>query len=193
MQTPTLEEVIRQHINLPSRPNGRGFFSVLCKVCGDHGRKGKRAGFKFEGKAVGYNCFNCGHGAGFDPDKHETMPRDMVAVLEAFGIPETDWQAVLFEALANRESGQTHGKPAEFVSLEPEELTFPPFFYPLTDDPKDDFAQEAIDYLTSRNVDWKALPFHLVARANHPDNVRWFGRLIIPVYKGNKLVFRTRS
>lgn len=189
MQTPTLEEVIRQHIALPPRANGRGFYSVVCKVCNDHARKGKRAGFKFEGKAVGYNCFNCGHGAGFDPLKHETMPRDMIQVLEAFGIPEVDWQPVLFEALANRDGGVTPGKQPEFVSLEPDELTFPPFFYKLTDDPNDDMAQVAIDYLKSRLVDWQSHPFYLVARANHPDNARWFGRVIIPTYKGDKLIF----
>jgi hypothetical protein len=189
MKTPTLQEVIRQHISLPNRPNGRGFYSVLCKVCNDHGKKGKRAGFKFEDKAVGYNCFNCGHGAGYDPEKHESMPRDMVTVLEAFGIPEVDWQVVLFDALASREAGETAVKSSTFVNLEPDELTFPPFFYPLTDDPADDFAQYAIEYLTSRNVDWKCQPFYLVGKMDHPDNERWYGRLIIPVYKGKKLIF----
>jgi hypothetical protein len=189
MKTPTLQQVIQQHINLPTRPNGRGFYSILCKVCNDHGKKGKRAGFKFENKTVGYNCFNCGHGAGYDPDKHETMPRDMITVLEAFGIPEIDWQVVLFDALASREAGTTGDKTVEFVSLEPDELTMPPFFYRLTDDPNDDFAQYGIQYLTSRNIDWKSQPFYLVRKIDHPDNERWYGRLIIPVYKGKTLIF----
>lgn len=190
MHAPTLQEVIRQHISLPPRPNSRGFFSVLCQVCHDHGKKGKRAGFKFEGDAVGYNCFNCGHGAGYDPSRHDSMPKDMETVLAAFDISEVDWQPVLFRALANRETSPDGAvKREEIINLEPEELHFPPFFYPLEDDPSDDFAQYAIEYLTSRNVDWKSHPFFLVGKANHPDNARWYGRLIIPVYKGEKLIF----
>lgn len=189
MNSPTLQDVIRQRINLPVRSNGRGFFSVLCPVCGDHGKKGKRAGFKFDGAAVGYNCFNCGHGAGYDPEKHESMPKDMVTVLEAFGIPEVDWQPVLFGALAKHLEGPGAVKATELVNLEPDEIHFPPFFYKLTDDPEDDFAQYAIEYLTGRGVDWKSHPFGLVAKANHPDNERWYGRLIIPTYKGDKLIF----
>jgi hypothetical protein len=189
MEAPTLQQVIRQHIPLPPRANARGFFSVLCKVCGDHGKKGKRAGFKFEGESVGYNCFNCGHSGGYDPAKHDSMPKNMEVVLEAFGIPETDWQAVLFRGLEMREAGMQGGKAVEFVSIEPDEIAMPPFFYPLKDDPSDDFAQYAIEYLTGRGVDWKSHPFHLVAKADHPDCTRWYGRLIIPTYKGNKLVF----
>lgn len=189
MKAPTLEEVIRNHVSIQPRANARGFFPVLCKVCGDHGKKGKRAGFKFEGDTVGYNCFNCGHGAGYDPSKHEHMPRDMVTVLEAFGIPEVDWSPVLFGALASRQDGTTQGKRAELISIEPEEQHFPSFFYPLTDDPNDEWGQYAIEYLTGRNVDWRSHPFHLVRKHDHPDNERWYGRLIIPVYKGDKLVF----
>lgn len=189
MEAPTLQEVIRQHIPLPSRANGGGFFSLLCKVCGDHGHKGKRAGFKFEGESVGYNCFNCGHSGGYDPAKHETMPKGMEMVLTAFGIPEVDWQSVLFRGMEMREAGLPGEKAAVFVSIEPDEIKFPPFFYRLSDDPNDDFAQYAIEYLTKRQVDWKSYPFYLVAKADHPDNARWYGRLIIPTYKGNKLVF----
>lgn len=189
MDTPSLQDIIRQHIQLPARPNGRGFFGVLCKICNDHGKKGKRAGFKFEGEAVGYNCFNCGHGAGYDPEKHETMPRDMVEVLSAFHIAETDWQPALFRAMELREGGVRGTANAPIVNIEPKELTFPPFFYPLTDDPNDDFAQYAIQYLASRLIDWKTAPFYLVAKADHPDNARWYGRLIIPTYKDKKLVF----
>lgn len=189
MESLSLEQIIRQQISLPPRPNSHGFFSVLCKVCNDHGRKGKRAGFKFTGEAVGYNCFNCGHTAGYDPYKHESMPGNMATVLEAFGIPEVDWQQVLFRSLELRQVAGIHEKQHVPVDIEPTELQFPPFFYRLTDDPNDDFAQYAIEYLAGRKVDWKTCPFYLVARANHPDNERWYGRLIIPTYQNNKLVF----
>lgn len=189
MEIPTLETVIRQYVALPPQPNGRGFFPVLCKVCGDHGRKGKRAGFKFEGSAVGYNCFNCGHTAVFDPAEHSSMPRKMVEVLEAFGIPEVDWRPVLFEALMNKDGTPHESKPA-FTSIEPDEATFPPYFYKLTNDTTDEWAQWAIEYLTEeRGIDWTSYPFYLVRKTTDPDNAKWYGRLIIPVYKDSKLIY----
>lgn len=189
METPSLQQIIRQHVSFPSRPNGQGFFPVLCKVCNDHGKKGKRAGFKFAGEAVGYNCFNCGHSAGYDPLKHEKMPKDMATVLEAFDIPESTWQVVLFRGLEIREASGKRTHHSVYVDIEPKEIEFPPFFYQLTDDANDDFAQYAIEYLTSRKIDWKKHRFYLVAKANHPDNAKWYGRLIIPIYKDDKLVF----
>lgn len=191
MDTPTLERVIRSHIALSPRPNGRGFFSVLCRVCGDHGKKGKRAGFKFEGDSVGYNCFNCGHHAGFNPIEHETMPKDMVEVLTAFGIPNVDWEPVLFTSLVKRsEGGERKTRREKLLEVEPDVLTFPPFFYRLTNDLSDDWAQYSIEYLTARKVDWQSQPFYLVARVKeHPDNAKWYGRLIIPNYKDQKLIF----
>lgn len=189
MQVPTLEEVIRQHVSLNPRANNRGFFSVLCKVCNDHGNKGDRGGFKFDGGTVGYNCFNCGHSAIFDPMKHGSMPKGMAIVLDSFGIPKVDWEGVLYTALVNRNNDERKVRAEEFKSIEPIGLEMPNTFYPLTNDPEDEWAQYAIEYLTERSVDWTKHPFHLVRKTNHPDNKRWYGRLIIPIYKKDKLVF----
>lgn len=191
MDTPTLEQVIRSHIPLSPRPNGRGFFPVLCKVCGDHGRKGKRAGFKFEGDGVGYHCFNCGHGAAFEPIRHKTMPKDMTIVLEAFGVDRIDWEPVLYTSLVAQNDGTERTRRKKLITeIEPKSLEFPPFFYPLTNDPNDEWAQYSIEYLAGRKVDWKSQPFYLVRRdKDHKENAKWYGRLIIPNYKDGKLIF----
>jgi hypothetical protein len=73
--------------------------------------------------------------------------------------------------------------------MEPSIIQLQPFFYPLVDDPEDDWCQYSIEYLTSRGIDWQSYPFYCVKRNNHPDNSRWYGRLIIPIYKDNKLIF----
>lgn len=188
----TLEEVIRNNINLPSRPNGRGFFSVLCKVCNDHARKGKRAGFKFEGETVGYNCFNCNHTAGYDPQKHRaSMPKPMVQVLDAFGISSAEWEQVTFDAfMADLPSGTKQKIDHEVITINPKELEFPSTFYKLTDDINDEWAQYAIEYLRdTRKFDWTSYPFYLSERTSHPILKKWYGRLIIPVYKDGKLIF----
>lgn len=189
MKTTTLEQVIREHIALSPRPNSRGFFSVLCKVCNDRGHKGLRAGFKFEGKAVGYNCFNCSHSSGYDPQKHDSMPSGMIAVLDAFGVQSVDWQPVLYSALVERGEVPEEVSNEPRLILDPDEQHFHPDFYPLTNDPNDKWAQEAIWYLTDRCIDWKSHPFQLARKSEHPTNKVWYGRLIIPIYKGSKLVF----
>lgn len=154
MDTQSLQEVIRQYIPLSPRPNGRGFFTVLCKVCNDHGKKGKRAGFKFEGETVGYNCFNCGHSARYDPHEHTSMPHKMVEVLTAFGIPEDTWKGVLYRAFLLRTSGDAPAQVNRSTVTEPKALELPPYFYRLTDDKSDDIAQYAIEYLSDRHVNW---------------------------------------
>ena len=190
MDTPTLEQVIRQHMTIPARPNGAGFFQVACKVCNDHGKKGLRAGFKFEFQTVGYNCFNCGHSAGFDPNKHQTMPVKMVEVLDGIGIKRIDWEPVLYTAMVNSMDGTVPEKRRELIDIEPNAATFPPFFYPLRNDPNDEWAQRAISYLVNRGIEWGHHPFHLVRKQDdHFDNKRWYGRLIIPTYKWGKLIF----
>lgn len=190
MQTYTLEQVIRQYVSLSPRPNGRGFFPVLCRVCNDHGKKGKRAGFKFDdGDVVGYNCFNCGHSARFSPKDDEVMSRDMVTVLTAFDIPEVDWSPVLFNALQQREGGYKGSTKLSIQYTDPDPLPLPRHFYPLVDDGTEQ-SQLAIYTLTKRKVDWKTGKFFLVREDDQiPDNKAWLDRLIIPVYKGDDLVF----
>ncbi len=188
MDRVTLEDVIKQHIRLPSRANARGFHSILCKVCNDHGRKGARAGFKFEGDAVGYNCFNCGHTAVFDPAENRSMPQKMQEVLTAFGLVEADWQPVLYHLMLE---APTQSKKAEQQSsLEPKKLEMINCAVPLTDD-GNEWNSFAIEYLRDkRGVNYTDYPFYIVNElTNHPDCKRWYGRLIIPVYKDNKLVY----
>ena len=185
METITLQEVIRQHITLPSVANAHGWFSVLCRVCNDHGKKGPRGGFKFDGTAVGYNCFNCGHSAVFDPAYAKVPSKDMITVLQAFGIPDSEWKKVSYDAFIHNYSKTIK----EYTTVEPEIVPLPKFFYPLTDDPNDEWCQYSIEYLADRGIDWMTYPFYCVRKDTHPDNKRWYGRLIIPIYKGNKIVF----
>lgn len=188
MQKVSLEEVIRNHIHL-GRPNPQGWCPVLCKICNDHGRKGERAAFKFDGETVGYHCFNCGHSTLYNPDEHRGMPRKMLEVFQAFGIPDSDWQSVIFSNLDRARSSQ-NPQQKQYVSIEPDAIKLPDFFEPLTDDKANEIAQYAIEYLRDeRGIDWQAHPFYITRLTDHPDSKRWFGRLVIPVYKDNKLIY----
>jgi hypothetical protein len=189
MDNITLEQVIRQNIPLSARPNGQGWYSVLCKVCNDHGRKGKRAGFRFDNNTVGYNCFNCGHTALFNPAEHRSLSRDMVATLEAFGMKKEDWQPAVFSAAASSEFGYQHNSVKIAQANEPTTVELPPFITPLDPD-GDDFDQYAIEYLTKeRAVDWTQYPFFIGRKSPNPSSHKWYGRLVIPIYKDGKLIF----
>ena len=183
----TLEEVIRQFVSLPPA-TAKGWHYVLCKVCNDHGRKGKRAGFRFEGEKTGYNCFNCGHAATYDPDVHDRISKNMKTVLAAFQIPDTEWQLV---ALKNMErQGKTADAPKP-VSIEPIPLVLPETFYPLAEAAEDDvWAEIARDHLEyERGIDPNSYPFMLSRRSQDPQDKKWRGRLIIPIYKGETLIY----
>lgn len=190
MKHTTLEQVIRQNIRLSPRPNGKGWFSTLCKVCNDHGKKGDRGGFRFEGSSCWYHCFNCNHTAAYIPADHDNMPDRMQEVLHSFGILPTDWQPVLYSALADKAAGQLQpSQQRKKINLiEPTEIQLPNFFKPL-EEIGDEWCEYAKKYLEQRGIDWATYPFYTVLKSDHPDNKRWYGRLIIPTYKDNKLIF----
>ncbi len=182
--TNTLPETIRQFIPL-GKQNSQGWFSVACKVCNDHTRKGLRAGFKLDGHTAGYNCYNCGISAAYDPTLNRNLSKNMVTILEAFGVPETEWKKVALGAMLTTPEDSVR----EERNLLPNTIPTLPFFYPLVDDSEDDWCQYSIDYLTNRGIDWTKYPFFCVHKTNHPDNAKWYGRLIIPVYKNDNLIF----
>lgn len=180
---PYLETIIRQHIPLGHTPNARGFFPVLCRVCNDHGRKGKRAGFTFDDRNVGYNCFNCGHGATFDYNHDNTkLNRSMTEVLTAFGMTENDWLPALRGFDENEQTEHTR----KTLSLAPNIVQLPDHFQRLTEHLSNEYTNQAIDYLHSRSIDFTAYPFYLADwldkyKPTSEEN-KWYGRLIIPYF-----------
>lgn len=187
MQTETLPSIIRRHVILPAAPNRKGWYMVLCKVCNDHGRKGKRGGFIFSGDSVGYNCFNCGSNCSYNPDADETISNEMVKVLNAYNIPEQEWQVVFLDKMIRG----TQKREKALRNIMPTAIELPPYFYPLTDDKSDKWAQYAIEYLREdRCIDYRAYPFYLSRiDPSIPESKKWFGRLIIPNFKDDRVVF----
>lgn len=194
MEVSSLETIIKRYIKLPNHPSGTGWYPVLCKVCNDHGRKGARGGFRFDDNKVAYHCFNCGHSTVFDPDKHQNMPDKMVQVLQVFNVPEDEWKAVLYENLKLRDefgNTQIQSTSIPIINVDPPAVPLPSHFYPLAEaGPNDIWAQLAATYLeTDRGVDPKAYNFMLSEPIGDPNADKWFKRLIIPIYKENRLIF----
>lgn len=178
------EEIITQYVSL-DKPSSKGWRAVACKVCNDHTRKGKRAGFIFTGSGFGYNCYNCGHSAQFDPGRDRSLSKDAVTTMRSFGIPDEDWKKLSFNALTNTYEEFTR----EFNSIEPATLTLPTFFKPVTDSASDGWSKLCIEYLKSRSVDWKSQPFFYVDTKLTAAEKKWYGRLIIPIYNNGVMVF----
>lgn len=187
-----LEHLIRSVASLDATPNARGFWPVLCKVCNDHGRKGKRAGFAFTGNTVGFNCFNCGHTAKFNSDRDCVMPRDMVTVLRAWGLSADDWiRCINVNAIGYINARHDSSDQTRSLRLIPSTIALPDHFYPLRDDPSDDQSVIALDYLSKRRIDWTQHSFMLSTGTSTSDPFakRWHGRLIIPITFNGRLVF----
>lgn len=193
MKSKTLEEVIRQYIPLQPFPSSTGWHPVLCKVCNDHGRKGLRGGFKFDGDTVAYHCFNCGPEMNtiYDPAESKGMPKKMRKVLEAFHVPDDEWQQVLFDNLAVQQAGKKGEIIKKIEDIEPKEIEMPDNFYPLAEAKKGDkWAEVAKWYLEDeRGIDPESYPFFLVTPSDNEFKKKWNGRLIIPMYKDGKLIF----
>ena len=186
----TLEQVIRQYVELPPTPSMTGWFPVLHSC--DHGHKGKRAGFKFDGDVVAFHCFNCQLKAVFDPnnieDGRSPISDGMNQVLQDFHVPKEEIQKVIFATLKQQKDTQHPSTTTK--STEPPEIQLPSIFYPLAEaKPNDKWALLARYYLEDRGIDPSSYPFFMSERTDIVRLKKWFGRVIIPIYKHNKLIF----
>ena len=198
------EQLIRTYVHLPNTASGTGWYPLLCKICNDHGRKGPRAGFRFEDNGFAYHCFNCGHKATYF-SHYKSVPDDAEKVFRAYGVPVEEVNKLRLQALQQKDE---HGQLVKYEKKEglvinPKELPLPDHFYLLKDaSEKDRWAEVAREYLDSRKIDYKAYPFYLSTgipkKYLGPESQKtafirqaqkWTKRIIIPIYKDGKLVF----
>lgn len=189
MERTTLEDTIRQHVALP-HANAKGWHACVHPVC-DHGKKGARAAFLFDDDVVAFHCYNCEVTTKYDPSSHRTMPKNMQSVLSDFGIPDVDWQQVVFDNLAKQSNKPSADTPTR-IKIEPMVLPTPPDFYFLKDaGPTDQWAVIAKEYLKyDRGINWEDYPFMLSRKSDDMLLRKWLKRLIIPMYnRKNELIF----
>jgi hypothetical protein len=200
MNAPSVEDLVRLYIHLPSQPSAQGWYPVLCKVCNDHGRKGPRAAFKFEDGGVAYNCFNCGEGAAYDPNEHKGLTKKFQSVLVAFGVPEDEINRVKLALIGNKYT-TTESSTEKLVSYEPQHITLPEHFKSLDYDSV--WSEVAKEYLAERGIDYESYPFMVstgkcknlndfpkaVQAVKAREAEKWVGRVIIPIFKDNNPIF----
>jgi hypothetical protein len=118
------------------------------------------------------------------------MPKKMERVLNDFNVPEDEWAKVVFHNLSNFEQADDFVSHQPKVSIEPKQIDLPDTFYLLKNaDKNDKWAEIARWYLQDRNIDPDNYPFMLSHKTNDPKLKKWIGRVIIPIYKQNKLIF----
>ncbi len=193
MEVISLEHIIKQYVQLQP-PNPKGWHAVQCKICNDHTRKGLRGAFLFDNSVVVYKCWNCGYKTKYDPIEHEYMPKKMITVLDDFGIPTDEWQQVILTSPAYQNGSKKRSQCSDedhYKNIEPKEINIPNFFYFLKDAPAtDEIAEEARKYLIDeRKVNPIDYPFMLANKAENPRLHKWLGRIIMPIYKNQKLIY----
>lgn len=197
----SVEDLVREHIRLPTHANSRGWYPILCKVCNDHGRKGPRAAFLFEDDGVAYHCFNCQAKGTYSPSKHKTLTKSIESILLDFGVPQEDINRLKFEILGSKYDKKEVAKRVS--NHEPPEIPLPSHFKLLDYDSV--WCDVAREYLEERCIDPESYPFMISTGVcedldKHPKQVqvamakeaeKWPGRVIIPIFKDEKLVFYT--
>lgn len=193
----SISDLVSSYINFNYGLNSKGWSRCYCEVCGDGARKkGPRGGWAFDGDMAFYHCFNCGIDANFDPNRDHPFSKEMRRVLDAFGIPQKEYNAIAFaNKLTNR--GADAKKP-EHKHLAIQYHEIPDHFYPLVDAPLTNVvANEARKFLREKYaLTQNDYPFYLSTGKSTDDDIRnvahvkgLAGRIIIPFFKNGKMIY----
>jgi len=178
-----LESILNQNLHLTTN-SSNNWCGVVCKVCNDHGNKGKRAGFRFEDNTTGYHCFNCGIKATHRDG--ELLSKCMMTILRAFDVPQLSINKLQFTGLSTRQSQHIIKSPIHH----PKTIELPSHFYRFNPSQTDDMWIElATHYLVERHINITSQPFYLAHPNKNPYDNKWYGRIIIPYFYKDNLVF----
>lgn len=180
-----LWELIDKNVDMV--PASRGWHHTNCKVCNDHGKKGKRGGFKRDDSSVGYNCFNCGASFRCSLDTDKGLSYNARKILLSFGIPLSDINEVSFLMMGDGESSRPSPSSQKKKITTPD-LTFPSGFVSVSSLPEQHPFKVAIEkhLQTKRQMSIGSYPFYVCLNEK---NEEWYGRLVIPIYNKGKLIY----
>lgn len=183
-----VEQIVRQYCILPNKPAPSGWYAVRCLVCNDHKHK-KRGGWKFDGNKASYHCFNCSTAVSYD-EESGFVSDDLKKVLDAVGVPDTVITELKFDSFKRYKESKFGGEArrSQFSTNEIKPIQLPKHFYRLIQDEDDVWSQIAQEYLLDRGIDIDDYKFYLSRGGDKTEN-KWKGRLIIPYYNNDNLIF----
>lgn len=176
---------------LPSKakhsPSGWTSFNAPC--CHHRGHKPdtrKRAGVRFDGNGVVYNCFNCKFTTGWQPGS--PFGEKMKTLCKWLGASDDTIKELIFEALKSESDDY---QPQQIFNTNFTEKELPEGSMPISqwlemyDDMTSEFLNPVVDYVCSRGFDPLSKNFYWSPSPGYTD------RVILPYYYQGKIVGST--
>jgi hypothetical protein len=183
----TLESLIEERVSF--RPISTGWIVGKCALCNDYK---ERAGFKFDGGIVGYNCWNCSTSSQYEEFSCKISSK-FRRILNAYGIDDSEISSVVNSAFFNdkkvEESENISLSSLKKISTHTPTISLPPKALKLgLSDDFTGYQEKLLSYLVDRKVDVFKYPFYFSLDARFKD------RVIIPFYRnGNLIYWQARS
>lgn len=190
----TIEDLVRKYVPFNHGVAGQGWNVVFCEYCGDGSRKkGPRGGWLFSdgGETAAYHCFNCGCKETFSTLREYPFSKNMRSVLDSFGIPSTEYNALLFKKERPKNVQKQGVTNYSYTILDI------PIYFELLSESKSDDAKDAKVFLkrkyglTPRDYSFyvsKGSMDTLSAKDKSVAN-SLKGRIIIPYFKSGKMIY----
>lgn len=175
-----LEDLITESI--PSKPLRTGWNVFKCLLCHDYK---DRAGFKFDGGCVGFNCWNCGKTGKYEEYSGE-MSRNMRGILNAHGIEDSEIDNVVNSAFFHKQEGEAKITLSSLtkVNTATPPVKLPPKTFKLGSTEEGmDLQQRIANYLVDRCVNFDKYQFFFSLDPRMKD------RVIIPFYRNGSLIY----
>lgn len=171
-----------------SNPSGWTSFNAPC--CQHRGHKSdmrKRAGVRFDGEGIIYNCFNCKFTTGWQPGS--PFGEKMKNLCRWMGAAEDDIKDLIFESLKTESTDyhpEQHQSKIEFTNKElPEGAMSLSEWANIGREEVDIFLQPVFEYLISRGFDPLDKNFYWTPAAGYEN------RVIIPFRYQDRIVGNT--
>lgn len=159
----------------------KDWYVEKCPCCNDYKN---RAGFKLEGDAVIYNCWNCSTTSVYEEFSGK-ISRKMRSILNAHGIDDTEISSVVNSSFfaEKKEEKITLATLAKINTSTPT-VKLPEKSFQIGNCPEFiDYQIKLVEYLESRKVDVNKFPFYFSLED------RFIDRVIIPYYRSGKLIY----
>jgi hypothetical protein len=186
IKTRSLQELIEEHVHF--RPISTGWIVGKCALCNDYK---ERAGFKFDGGIVGFNCWNCSTSTQYEEFSGK-ISNKFRRILTAYGIEDSEISSVVNSSFFGSKKPET--AKITLNSLTKINTVAPTIKLPnksMRLGGTDEFAEyqeKLINYLIGRKIDVFKYPFFFSLEE------RFLNRVIIPFYRnGNLIYWQARS
>lgn len=188
-----IEDLARKYVNFRHGVANQGWNLVFCEYCGDGKRtKGARGGWLFNdgGNSCVYHCFNCGCKESCSTEREVIFSKNMRSVLDSFGIPSKEYNALLYNQRKNIPKKDRHKYLNHTV------LDLPDHFR-LVSELEAEVAKPFKSFLKKEyNLSTKHYSFYVATGLTSSKDVKILSeakllkdRLIIPYFKNGKLIY----